>query len=318
MRPLWKDLLVAIWLGMILPGIALNTFVLKERQGQIQLVQAQKRQSVSDPGGRVPVRDPDGTCISLELDSYVTGVLLAEMPAYFHVEALKAQAVTARTYCWKTYTNGFKHGDGSVCTDSACCQAYMTEEAFLSLGGTKEDLQKIRQCVRATTGMVLAYGGELIEATYFSSSGGSTESALAVWGTDYPYLQPVASPEEIGIDTIFCTPEEFQQRLGKTLHDSPSSWFGAVTHTEGGGVATLEICSESYTGIQLRQLLGLRSTDFEIHADSTGVTITTKGYGHRVGMSQYGADAMAVAGNRYNEILAHYYPGTKIEKYMPM
>jgi stage II sporulation protein D len=248
----------------------------------------------------------------MDMDTYLVGVVLAEMPAYFEPEALKAQAVVARTYTRKAYTTGGKHGDGSICTQPACCQAYMTEESFLSLGGTQEDLQKIRQCVGTTAGMVLAYGGDLIEATYFSSSGGSTESALAVWGADYPYLQPVSSPEEIRMDTRFYTPEEFQQRLGKTLPDSPDSWFGAVTYTEGGGVETMEICAESYTGIQLRQLLGLRSTDFEIHADSTGVTITTKGYGHRVGMGQYGAQTMAEAGCTWQEILLHYYPGATL------
>lgn len=164
----------------------------------------------------------------------------------------------------------------------------------------------------ATTGMVLAYGGELIEATYFSSSGGSTESALAVWGTDYPYLQPVFSPEEIRTDTLIFTPEEFQKRLEKTLPGSLASWFGTVTYTEGGGVETLEICAESYTGTQLRQLLGLRSTDFEIHTDPTGIILTTKGYGHRVGMSQYGAHTMAEAGNTWQEILLHYYPGATL------
>lgn len=312
MRPLWKDVLVAVWLGIILPGIVLNAFVLKERHRRIQQADAVTAKTVVDNGQFVPVKKQDGTFQCMNLDTYLTGVLLAEMPAQFHPEALKAQSVAARTYTWKAYTTGGKHGDGSVCTDSACCQAYIAEEAYLSLGGTPENLEKVRNSVNATAGIVIAYGGELIEATYFSSSGGSTEAAEAVWGADYPYLQSVTSPEQSSADTVSYTPAEFQHLLGRNLSGTPETWFGAVAYTEGGGVQTIEICNEIYTGVQLRSLLGLRSTAFHIETDAQTIAITTQGYGHRVGMSQYGANEMAESGSNWQQILQHYYPGTTL------
>ena len=312
MRPLWKDILAAVWLGILLPGIVLNIFVLKEKHKQTQIGHAVQMQPVKMSGYDIPVRDPDGTRTGMDMDTYLTGVLLAEMPAEFHEEALKAQAVAARTYTWKAYTTGGKHGDGSVCTDSACCQAYMTEEAYLSRGGTPENLEKVRKAVQATSPMVLVHDGELIEATYFSSSGGRTEAAVEVWGTDYPYLQPVSSPEESPENAVSYTPSEFENSLGKTLSGNPKEWFGPVTYTKGGGVDTMEICGEAYTGVELRSLLGLRSTRFVMQAEEQSITIITTGYGHRVGMSQYGANAMAEEGSTWQSILQHYYPGTNV------
>ena len=137
---------------------------------------------------------------------------------------------------------------------------------------------------------------------------------MAVWGAEIPYLKSVPSPGEEQaahyVDTVTFSVEEFCKRLGKTLGGAPSEWINNITYTEGGGVDTLTICGETYSGTQLRQLLDLRSTAFIITAFGNMITITTKGYGHRVGMSQYGADAMAVSGSTYEQILAHYYPGT--------
>lgn len=312
MRPLWKDMLVAVWIGILVPGIALNGFVLKERHRERAQAQALQVQPVPQTEHRIPVKDQDGTTVTMELETYLTGVLLAEMPASFQEEALKAQSVAARTYTWKAYVTGGKHGDGSVCRDSACCQAYISEEDYLSRGGTPENLEKVRRAVQATAPMVLGYEGELIEATYFSSSGGSTESALAVWGADFPYLQPVFSPEEISVDTVTYSTEEFQHLLGKSFSGQSTEWFGPVTYTDGEGVDTMEICGEEYTGIQLRSLLNLRSTAFHIQTDKDTITVVTRGYGHRVGMSQHGANTMAETGSTWQQILQHYYPGTTI------
>lgn len=313
MRPLWKDILVALWLGIVLPGIVLHAFVLKERHHQFYQTEAAQITNVYDTLLTIPIIDQDGTKTYMDLEAYVTGVLLAEMPAEFHQEALKAQSVAARTYTWKAKTTGGKHGDGSICTDSVCCQAFLPEETYLSYGGSPENIEKVRNAVQSTSSIVLTYDGKLIEATYFSSSGGITEAALAVWGTDYPYLQSVSSPEEDEhLRSISYSIEEFQDRLGKSFTEDPAEWIDSVEYTEGGGVAVMEICGEHYTGTQLRNLLGLRSTAFDIHADNQTVTITTKGYGHRVGMSQYGAEAMAKAGNSWQQILQHYYLGTAL------
>ena len=170
-----------------------------------------------------------------------------------------------------------------------------------------------------TAGLVLTYNGSLIDATYFSCSGGRTEDAAAVWGADVPYLQAVDSPGEEGAaayeSEVYFTKSEFARLLGRELAGSPTQWLGKVSYTDGGGVATMVIGGVTYTGKELRSLLGLKSTAFTMTADASGITVVTKGNGHRVGMSQYGAEAMAVLGSSYEEILAHYYQGTVIDKF---
>ena len=307
MRPLWKDVLIALFLGMIIPGLTLNGFVWKEKKNTNEQIRSETR---AQSGQKISVIQSAGSQVEMVLDEYLTGVLLAEMPADFHPEALKAQAVAAATYTWKAHISGGKHGDGSICTDSSCCQAYISTEDFLSRGGVPEQLDQVKKAVTAVSGFVLMYEDELIEATYFSSAGGSTESAVSVWGADYPYLRAVSSPEETETHTVFFTKNEFGNRLGIVLSNKTEESFGPVTYTEGGGVATMEICGETFTGVEIRSMLGLRSTVFDLQTEGDILKITTKGYGHRVGMSQYGANAMAESGSSWQEILQHYYPDT--------
>ena len=309
MSPLFKDILAAIWLGIIIPGIVLNGFVLKDRMDIQPEVQTAEAAVIRTP---VDLREPGGVLSELDLDAYLTGVLLAEMPADFHPEALKAQSVAARTYTWKARSSGGKHGDGSICTYPACCQAWLTEDDYLSLGGTEAGLERVRSAVQATSGFVLYHKGELIEATYFSSAGGSTEAAAAVWGVDYSYLQAVSSPEAVEYDEVIYTAEEFQRRLGAALTGDPENWFGAVSCTKGGGVAEMEIGGVVYSGTQLRTLLSLKSTAFEIVPEGETLRITTRGHGHRVGLSQFGANALAEQGSTWQQILQHYYPGSNL------
>lgn len=326
MRPLWKDILIALLMGLILPGILLNFAVmLLDSREALQVLEGPPLETLpQEPHPVDPValsmrlRHPDGTVADMDMDAYLVGVVLAEMPASFEPEALKAQAVVARTYTRRAYVTGGKHGDGSICTQSNCCQAYITEEEYLQKGGSWESVDKIRSAVHATSGYVLTYEGALIEATYFSCSGGTTEDAAAVWGTDFPYLRSVESPGEENaayyIDTVCFTSREFQKALGLSLSGVPSQWLGAVNYTAGGGVDTMVIGGETFGGTKLRTLLGLRSTAFTMTADGDTITVTTKGFGHRVGMSQYGADAMAVTGSNYEQILAHYYQGTELTR----
>lgn len=319
MHTLKKDILAAFFWGLILPGLLLNfaAMVLEEKEAQIPettAIQQTQPETVALP---VLLRRPEAVTRE-DMDAYLVGVVLAEMPTSFEIEALKAQAVAARTYARKAWETGGKHGDGSVCTDPACCQAYIEPEDYLSRGGTQEGLEKVENAVLQTSGYVLTYGGALIEATYFSCSGGSTESAVAVWGTDYPYLRAVESPgEDKAIhdrDTVTFSAEKFQEALGVSLGGAPAEWFREVTYTDGGGVASMTIGDKSYTGQQLRSALGLRSTAFSMEVQENTIVITTRGYGHRVGMSQYGADAMAVQGKDFREILAHYYQGTDLTR----
>ncbi|MBQ8834959.1 MAG: stage II sporulation protein D [Oscillospiraceae bacterium] len=313
MRPLWKDILISLFMGMVVPWMVLNfAAALLEEEPEIPETLPQVQETVPETV-HLPMllRLSDGSTREMDMDDYLVRVVLAEMPASFETEALKAQAVVARTYTRRAYTTGGKHGDGSICTDPACCQAYITEADYLAKGGTEESIEKIKAAVAASSGYVLTYEGALIEATYFSCSGGRTEDAAAVWGTDYPYLQSVESPGEENAahytDTISYDAERLEALLGLD-----SSRLGAVTYTEGGGVDTIVIGGTEFKGTELRRLLGLRSTAFTLTREGDTITITTKGYGHRVGMSQYGADAMAVSGSSFEEILAYYYQGTQL------
>ena len=255
----------------------------------------------------------DGSVKPMDLEAYLVGVIAGEMPASFHDEALRAQAVVARTYTYKKMESS-KHDQGDICTDATCCQAYLSKEDYQNKGGSMSDLKKLEDAVYSTTGQVLYYNEALIEAAYFSCSGGKTESAVAVWGSDVPYLQATESPgEEYAvnyIDAVTLSTEEFEKALDVSL----AKGIGAITYTAGGGVNTMEIDGKKFQGTQVRSLLGLRSTAFAITVSENVVTITTRGYGHRVGMSQYGANAMAEKGAAYPEILAHYYAGTNLGK----
>lgn len=324
MRPLWKDILIALFLGMVLPAVILQTAIrLDRRETSI----AEETVLSTEPAETVPaekltmlLKEPDGMAAETDLDEYLLSVVLAEMPASFEPEALKAQAVVARTYTLKALQTGGKHGDGSVCRDSTCCQAYISLEDYRAKGGREEDIEKVRTAVLETSGYVLTYEGALIEATYFSCSGGSTEDAVAVWGTDLPYLRATASPGEENAthftDTVYLSRKQVEDALGVTLSSDHERWVGYATYTAGGGINTMQIGGKEFKGTELRKLLGLRSTAFTMTADPEGVTVVTRGFGHRVGMSQYGADAMAVSGSTYEEILAYYYKGTALERYM--
>lgn len=324
MKRNWEQLLFAVVLGFMLPSLTLRlgSLLLKQpqqAQPQQTLSEQDQTQPVSAPAPmQIPVLIDDGTVVDMEMDTYLVGVVLAEMPASFEVEALKAQAVVARTYALKRYEEGVRHPEGAVCTDHTCCQAYISVAEYLEKRGDQADVDKITDAVLATSGQVLTYQGKLAEATYFSCSGGRTEDAAAVWGSDIPYLQAVDSPGEEGAshytETVYFTPDEFAAALDRSLTGSAKSWLGTVTWSEGGGVATMMIAGKSYTGVQLRKLLGLNSTAFSIKVEGDSLAVTTKGKGHRVGMSQYGADAMAVTGSTYEQILLHYYQGTVIDK----
>ena len=313
MKSIWREIILAVIMGMILPGITLNWAVERE-ESEVPTVRPpdQEKHPLE-----MRLRKQDGTLQTMDMDSYLMGVILAEMPANFEAEAKKAQAVVARTYARKAWVTGGKHGDGSVCSDSACCQAYISPEEYLGQHGAESAVEEARAAAEGTSGQVLTYEGQLIEATYFSCSGGSTEDAEAVWGTDFPYLRAVESPgEEYALhhtDRVYFTKGDFTAALALKLTGNPTGWIGSATYTAGGGVDTIEIGGKTFTGKELRSLLGLRSTAFSMAPDEWGVAITTKGFGHRVGMSQYGADAMAAGGSSYEEILAHYYRGATLE-----
>ena len=264
----------------------------------------------------------DGDVEQAALDTYLTQVVLSEMPASFAPEALKAQAVAARTFACRQAEGG-KHEDADVCAQSACCQACRTvgELRERYADGFDAAWDKAASAVQETEGEVLLYGGQLIDAVYFSCSGGSTEDAAAVWGADVPYLRAVESPGEQDAakyeSRICVTAESFAGTLraldaSVQLSDDPCSWVQAVTRTTGGGVDTLTAGGRPFSGVQLRQAFGLNSTRFTLLYEDGAFSFDVLGYGHRVGMSQYGADAIARLGFDYKTILRFYYRGASI------
>lgn len=328
MNKIWRQIIVAFLAGVLMPQAMLRVGSWMapsepEPMEQTQVLTTAQTESTKPDlvvtVNYLPVLISDDRIVMMELEEYILGVVLAEMPASFHTEALKAQAVAARTYALRRYVLGDRHTDKAVCTNPHCCQAYMTQEQYLKSHGSSADVLRVQEAVLATRGQILTYQGNLAETTYFACSGGRTEDAVAVWGTDIPYLQAVDSPGEENANSYwrstYFTKEEFENALGRSLSGSPESWLGKQTFTDGSGVATMVIGGITYTGTQLRKLLGLNSTVFTMEADVAGILVETYGNGHRVGMSQYGADAMAQQGSNYQQILLHYYCGTRIDKW---
>lgn len=247
----------------------------------------------------------------MRLSDYLAGVISGELTEDFPMEAKKAQVIAARTFALRQAGEG-KHSEADICTDSSCCQAW---SSVIASGA--------EQAVKETDGLVLIYEENLIEATYFSCSGGRTESAEAVWGNAVPYLQAVDSPGEENApryrEEVELHADSFLARLQSLYPELKSTgevreWFGQITYTYGNGIDTVEICGTLFRGTELRKLFGLRSTNIRFSVSGETITISTLGYGHRVGLSQYGARAMALDGRDYREILSHYYKNTEIKR----
>ena len=310
---IFKQILQAVLFTAILPALTFS--MVSSGAVDLDLLKQQDDGQVLE----IPVLRKDGSIEKMQLEEYVVNVILGEISANFHEEAIKAQAVAARTYTLQCVEAASKHEIGAVCTDYRCCQAYRDPEDYINSGGTGRELQKVRKAVQDTALEVLYYNENLICSTYFASSGGRTEDAVEVWGKDYPYLKSVESPGEekcgyFSQETSY-SPQDLQELLNVTLVGKPPSWFGMVTYTPGGGVDLMRIGGQLYTGVELRSKLGLRSTAFEIIPTDEVILIKTQGYGHRVGMSQHGANAMAIQGSDYAEILSHYYIGTTLRQY---
>ncbi len=273
----------------------------------------------------------EGAVIELSLRDYLNGVLAAEMPAGFPEEALKAQAVAARTYAFykmdlyreKTQEDD-AHQGADLCDDPAHCEAYvdLAQQAGALWGDSAEIYrQRIEKAVNDTDGLILVYDDAPIAAVFCAASTERTESAGEVWGQELPYLQSVESPG--GQDcskyhgTVTMAQADFAAAIQKDWPEAdftgaPGTWFRDSHRSQAGSVMDVLVGGVRLTGHQVRQAAGLNSANFTVKVQGSDLVFSTVGYGHGVGMSQYGARYLALEGKTYDQILNHYYPGTQL------
>lgn len=296
-------------------------------QGQDAAPDAEKA-SAKEPIETISVYISDtGEVKDMPFGEYLKGVVAAEMPASFNEEALKAQAVAARSYTL-TRMQGYKrdgapaeHKGAMTCTDPAHCKAWLSEEVLRKQWGSEYDNYwgKISACVDDTTGVVMTYAGSLVNAVFHSTSSGETENAKDVWGGDVPYLVSVQSEgEELSPkyeDSVTVTQEEFKNKVLAAYPEAvwdDGELVRDISRSEAGGIVTLLTGGVTMKGTQLRTMFNLRSTNVDFTYEDGNVTMHTRGNGHGVGMSQYGANYLASTGMGYADILKKYYTGVEV------
>lgn len=298
--------------------------------------------AATEPSVRVYLKRT-GLIETLPLEQYVTGVLAAEMPADFELAALKAQAIAARTFIVRRLaaqdTSGVPGGKADV-LDTVDHQAYLSTKTLekWEKQGKSAALAKLKRAVSETRGIVMTYQGKPITASFFSASGGYTENSEEYWSLKIPYLRSVPSPWDAQVnsenqETITVSVDEIYQKLGQappaktvstqvgssTLKAFPtgktaSAQLTILSHTTGGRVKEIKVGDHRYSGREFREKLGLRSSQFTFKLDGADAQITTYGYGHGVGMSQWGANGMAKQGYTTTQILRHYYTGIAFQQ----
>ena len=256
----------------------------------------------------------------MDLREYIVGVTAAEMPVSFAHDALCAQALASLTYTLyqRAHPKAALADGAAVSTDPAAYQAYWTEDEMRERwgGDYEENLAKIRRAVDEVIGYEIVYGDEPVAAAFHAVSPGRTESAENVWGAEIPYLVSVESAGDSVspkyASSLTVNAKELKAKLGLEAEGAPEDWFGEPVYSEAGTLLSVEIAGREFTGQELRGVFGLRSAAIAIDCDGDAVTFSVRGYGHGVGLSQYGADYYARQGMTWREIIGHYYPGTSI------
>jgi stage II sporulation protein D len=285
---------------------------------------AQTLTAAKDRGRAVRLQKTDGETVTLTMEDYLWGVVAAEMPASFAQEALNAQACAARTYTvLRQNAAGEKHSGADICGDSTCCQAWTERSAALERWGldAAQYSEKISRAVADTDGLGILYEGAPIQALFFSSAPGKTTDAVEVWGNAVDYLKSVDSPEGEEVPNyhsqVTLSPQDVKELTlsaypGANLSGTPDTWFGTPVRSGTAAVSSVTLGGVTLTGSQVRSLFSLRSAAFSVQYDGEAFVFDVTGYGHGVGMSQYGANAMAQQGSDFREILTWYYTGTQV------
>ncbi|WLR50695.1 stage II sporulation protein D [Bacillus tianshenii] len=329
----WKPLLIlaAIFFAvvLVLPSLLVIPFK-SEVSGPEPVPEAtpaasQKQTTTSAPAVEVAVYRSNAQLIeNVPLEEYVAGVVASEMPAEFELEALKAQALTARTYIVKQMMNDEKIGlpEGALVTDTVMHQVYKSPAELKKIWGADYEwkMERIHEAIEATKGKVITYKGQPITASFFSTSNGYTENSEDYWQNPFPYLRSVESPWDKTSPKFTATKvfpvKEFEKKLGVQL-GSNQAVGNVIERTEGKRIAKVSINGEVFSGRDVRTKLDLNSSDFSLSRSGDRIVVTTRGWGHGVGMSQYGANGMASEGKEVQEIIAHYYQGTNISSIEP-
>lgn len=267
-----------------------------------------------------------GQIEEVALDDYLCNVVSAEMPADFEVEALKTQVIVARTYTIYKAINK-KHENADICDDSTCCQAWISKEERLARweeDKRQSNWEKIQQCVKQTSGKIITYNNEPINAFFHANSGGTTELPINVWGgTNLPYLQVVETAGEEGYkqysSEVELSNEDIINKLKAKYEDISINFeseedIKIIEYTDSNRVKTVKFGNHNISGVEARTIFGLKSTNFEITKEQGKIKFTVKGYGHGVGMSQTGADTLAKQGKSSEEIIHHFYADVEIKE----
>lgn len=267
-----------------------------------------------------------GIVEDIDLDSYLYGVVASEMPANFEIEALKAQAVVARTYTIYQIKNGSKHENADVCDSSYCCQAWINKEnrmARWEADKAEEYWNKIVKAVNDTKGKIIFYEGEPINALFHSNSGGSTELSINVWGGDFPYFQTVETSGEENYSSynseVEISKDDLIQKMLERYSDfkidfSNSNCIKIEEYTASGRVQKISIGNKQISGVEARSIFGLKSAKFNFEILDASIKFSVLGYGHGVGFSQCGSDILAKNGKNYEEIIKYYYKDVEIHE----
>ena len=262
-------------------------------------------------------RNATGNIEEIPFEEYIVGVLAGEMPIYFEKEAFKAQAVAARSYALKRME--YNRDNEYDVVDSIMNQVYLDNEYLKKAWGNNyvTNINKLREAVNETSLEYLDYEGEVIDAMFFSTSNGYTEDAMMVFNIDLPYLQSVKSAWDEDTSSAFrasrtISANTFYDTLGLKYSDTLE--VKVLKRSSTNRILNIKINGKEFTGRDIYNKLGLKSTDFSLKKEGDNIIIKTTGYGHGVGMSQYGALGMAKEGYTYDEILKYYYLGTTIKK----
>jgi stage II sporulation protein D len=322
MKPVIVAAVLVIFVSFMVPSLLVLPFSSDKTNSQHG---HSLNRGTKDSGSEIEVsvyRSTSNKTETLPLEDYVAGVVASEMPANFETEALKAQALAARTYIVNHLYFGGRSDlpGGANVTDTPNDQVFHNKTELQKIWGKdfQKNIDKIDEAVLSTKGLIITYKGKPISASFFSTSNGYTENSEDYWGNKVPYLRSVKSPWDDSSPKfskqVKKSVAEVESKLG--VHLASNGSIGAVvSRTAGNRVGTVIIGGKSFTGRQIREGLNLASSDFSMVRKGNEIIITTKGYGHGVGMSQYGANGMAREGKKFTDIVKYYYAGVQVQNY---